>query len=199
LLASGTHTQTNKRTSTMHRTLHRRAECGGLSVALVFSRQSQQAASRGEPSLLELLAPAPRDAEKLQDIFVDTHSRSGTDQQWLALNAEQTRDVEKNQGAVSRLFPKAPIVACALIYEMHRSWSAPTSANSLEAPVELTDWAVLSSIWGLLGKDREHQAMAFIGNLYKVSPRQAALALHQYAKSTHDFYVEHLEQIEELI
>jgi hypothetical protein len=178
--------------------LKRRAQCGGLSMRLIFSKQTASAVARQVQSVLAQVELDSDGDASLDDIFVDSVAHSGTERAWMtADDGRYATDVSRQLSAAALFFPKCPLAANAALLEMHRVWAQPVDA-SLEPPVKLNDWAVLCSMSALVGKDREEQAMAFIGRLYEQSPKQAALAFKEYTRITHDFYIEHAEMIKKL-
>jgi hypothetical protein len=169
----------------------RRSYFGGLSVEVVFAKQSAEAAAREEKSVVQEVADAMRGQARLDFIFEDHAATNGADGVWRQVGNGKYA-VDSDLSAVAKFFPRAPQTANALLIEMSERWASPTEANS-DAIVTLTDWAVLCTARTLVGKDAEQKLMKFVGHLYRTGRiKQAALALREAQRETVDFYQQHV-------
>jgi hypothetical protein len=168
----------------------RQSNLGGLSIDVVFAKQSAHAAAHQRTSIVQRITEVSHGRARLNLLFSNQSSaavNSGfTDDVWQKTDMRDKRLLE-NLPAVETWFKNAPITANALLITMSNDWASPDEANA-ELPVKVDDWFVYCTAGKLVGAGNEPALMKFIGHLYRLSPRQAALALHAAQRETVDFY-----------
>jgi len=177
----------------------RQANLGGLSVDVVFAKQSTHAAAHQRKSVVQRALEVSHGRARLNLLFSNESAAAAnsgfSDNVWLKTSMSKKRRLLKNLPAVSAWFPDAPITTNALLITMADDWASRDEANA-DTAVKMSDWFVYCTTGRLVGAGNEPALMKFIGHLYRRSPRQAALALHAACRATTEFYVEHATAVE---
>jgi hypothetical protein len=175
----------------------RNPDFGGLSMKLVFSTRKNVVANLEDMMAQDASVTATwekagindSEAERMLDsVFQDHAWRNGPDRLWRVVMDGRYGD-ELNLPAVSGSFRVSPVAANALLIEMSERWAAADEASRQDA-VTRDDVSALHGASLLIGKGKEPQLMAYLGSLYKVNPKQAAMAFNFAQHLMLDFYRE---------